>query len=92
MNVLVIGSGGREHVLAWKIKQSALVKKIYCAPGNGGISDLAECVDISATNVKALLKFAKDNKIGLTVIGPEAPLVVTTGWRFKCCPRTVRTG
>lgn len=75
MKILVIGSGGREHVLVWKIKQSKLVKKIYCAPGNAGIEELAECIDIKADDVKGLLKFAKENKIDLTVVGPEAPLV-----------------
>lgn len=76
MNVLVIGSGGREHALVWKIRQSKRVDKIFCAPGNGGIASLAECVDISATDVDGLLGFAKENDIGLTVVGPEASLVV----------------
>jgi phosphoribosylamine---glycine ligase len=75
MKILIVGSGGREHVLAWKIKHSPLVKKIYCAPGNAGIVDLAECVDIKSDDVKGLLKFAKEKKIDLTVVGPEAPLV-----------------
>ena len=75
MKILVIGSGGREHVLAWKIKQSPLVKKIYCAPGNGGISGVAECVDISADDIPSLVRFAKEKQIDLTVVGPEAPLV-----------------
>lgn len=75
MKVLIIGSGGREHVLAWKISQSPLVDKIYCAPGNGGMAGIAECVDISANDIDALVDFAKKNKIGLTVVGPEAPLV-----------------
>ena len=74
MKILIVGSGGREHLLAWKIKQSPLVNKIYCAPGNGGISELAECVDIGAEDIPGLLKFAKQKKIGLTVVGPEAPL------------------
>jgi len=75
MKILIIGSGGREHVLAWKIKQSPLVKEVYCAPGNGGIAQAANCVDIKADDIKGLVKFAKDNKIDLTVVGPEAPLV-----------------
>ena len=58
MKVLVVGSGGREHSLVWKIKQSKKVDKIYCAPGNAGIKKLAECVDISATDVKKLVDFA----------------------------------
>lgn len=76
MNILVIGSGAREHTLVWKIKQSPKVKKIYCAPGNAGIASLAECVDIAADDITALLKFAQDNHIDLTVVGPEAPLVL----------------
>ena len=75
MKILVIGSGGREHVLAWKIKQSPLVSEIYCAPGNGGISEIARCVDIKADDLQGLLQFAKDKKIDLTVVGPEASLV-----------------
>ena len=74
MKVLVVGSGGREHALVWKIAQSPRVKKIYCAPGNAGIADLAECVPIEADDIKKLLEFAKKEKIGLTVVGPEAPL------------------
>lgn len=75
MKVLVIGSGGREHVLCWKFKQSAEVKKLYCAPGNGGIAQIAECVDLKVEDIAGLLKFAKKNKIDLTVVGPEGPLV-----------------
>lgn len=74
MKVLVIGSGGREHALVWKIAQSKKVKKIYCAPGNAGISQLADCVPIAANNLDELLAFAKKEKIGLTVVGPEDPL------------------
>ncbi|MCA9400187.1 MAG: phosphoribosylamine--glycine ligase, partial [Candidatus Omnitrophica bacterium] len=75
MKILIVGSGGREHVLAWKIKQSPLVEKLFFAPGNGGLADLGECVDIPVTDIDGLLSFAKNNKIGLTVVGPEAPLV-----------------
>ncbi|KJR96798.1 MAG: phosphoribosylamine--glycine ligase [Desulfobulbaceae bacterium BRH_c16a] len=75
MKVLVVGSGGREHALVWKIGQSRKVEKVFCAPGNAGISRLADCVDISATDVHGLLKFAKKEKIDLTVIGPESSLV-----------------
>jgi phosphoribosylamine--glycine ligase len=75
MKILVIGSGGREHALVWKIKQSKKVEKIYCAPGNAGISRMADCVDISVTDVNQLLKFAKKEKIDLTVVGPESSLV-----------------
>ena len=74
MKVLVVGSGGREHTLVWKIAQSKLVDKVYCAPGNGGIGELAECVDIKADDIDGLLKFARSEGIGLTVVGPEAPL------------------
>ena len=76
MKVLVIGSGGREHVLAWKIAQSPRVDKIYCAPGNGGMAQIAECVDLSVEDIDGCLKFAKDNAIDLTVVGPEVPLVM----------------
>jgi len=72
---LVVGSGGREHALVWKIAQSSLADKIFCAPGNGGISDPAECVDIKADDIPALLDFSRRQKIDLTVVGPEAPLV-----------------
>lgn len=75
MRILVIGSGGREHALCWKIRQSHKCEKLYCAPGNGGISEVAELVNIQADDIKGLLKFAKENNIGLTVVGPEVPLV-----------------
>ncbi len=75
MKILVIGSGGREHALCWKIAQSEKVEKIYCAPGNGGTSLLAENVDIKANDIDKLLEFAYNNKIDLTVVGPEDPLV-----------------
>ena len=75
MNILVIGSGGREHALCWKIKQSPKVKKLFCAPGNGGISRIAECANINVEDIDALLKFALEKKIDLTVVGPEASLV-----------------
>lgn len=75
MKILVVGSGGREHALVWKIKQSKKVEKIFCAPGNAGISRIAECVDIDATDVKKMLEFAKQENIDLTVVGPESSLV-----------------
>jgi len=74
MNVLVVGSGGREHALVWKIAQSPLVKKVYCAPGNAGIARHAECVNIGPTEIARLRKLAIDKGIDLTVVGPEAPL------------------
>ncbi len=75
MDVLVIGGGGREHVLAWKIGQSPRVRQVFCAPGNGGISRHARCVDLAATDIEGLKRFAVRQGIGLTVVGPEAPLV-----------------
>ena len=75
MRVLVVGGGGREHTLVWKLKQSPDVKNIFCAPGNAGIAQSAECVDIPATDLNGLLKFAVKKKIDLTIVGPEAPLV-----------------
>ena len=66
MNVMVVGGGGREHTIVWKIAQSDKVSKIYCAPGNGGISKLAECVDISATDIDSMVAFAKEKEIDLT--------------------------
>ncbi len=75
MKVLVIGSGGREHALVWKIAQSKKVDKTYCAPGNPGTSELAENIALDVLDLTGLLKFAKDNNIGLTVVGPENPLI-----------------
>lgn len=74
MKVLVIGGGGREHALVWKIAQSPAVKKIYCAPGNAGIARLADCVPIGAAEIDKLLAFAQEEKVDLTVVGPEDPL------------------
>jgi phosphoribosylamine--glycine ligase len=74
MKILVVGGGGREHALVWKIAQSPKVTKIYCAPGNAGIADLAECLPIKADDMPALLRFAVTEKIDLTVVGPEDPL------------------
>ncbi len=76
MNILVVGSGGREHAIVKKISESNRVDKIYCAPGNGGISDIAECVDIKVMEFDKLVDFAKNNNIDLTVIGPDDPLVM----------------
>jgi len=74
MRILVIGSGGREHALAWKIAQSKLCDKLFCAPGNGGISRVAECVGIAHDDVSGLLEFAVKERIDLTVVGPEQAL------------------
>ena len=75
MNILIIGSGGREHALVWKIRQSELVSKVFCAPGNAGIGELAELVSIKSTDTEGLLKFAMENAIDLTIVGPEQSLV-----------------
>jgi len=75
VKVLIIGSGGREHAITWKIAQSKQVDKIYCAPGNGGMGSLGELVNIAAEDTAGLLEFAKKKKIDLTIVGPEAPLV-----------------
>ena len=72
MKVLIIGSGGREHAIAWKVAQSSRVSKIYCAPGNAGISQLAECVPIGAMEIDQLVDFAKEKDIDLTVVGRPA--------------------
>ena len=78
MNILIIGNGGREHALAWKAAQSPLADKIFVAPGNAGtaLEQKVENVNIAATDIPALVKFAQDNHIGLTIVGPEAPLVI----------------
>ena len=83
MKVLVIGSGGREHALCWKIAQSKLVSKIYCAPGNGGTGEIAENVNIKANEIDKLLDFALNNKIDLTIVGPEDPLVLGIVDKFE---------
>lgn len=83
MNVLVLGSGGREHALVWKIAQSPQVDKIYCAPGNPGIGKIAECVPIPANDIDALIEFARKDGIGLTVVGPEDPLARGIVDRFR---------
>ena len=74
MKVLVIGSGGREHALVWKLRQSPRVSAVFCAPGNGGIAQLAECVPIKISDHDALVKFAREQGIGLTVVGPDDAL------------------
>ena len=75
MKVLIIGSGGREHAIAWKVAQSPKVEKIYCAPGNGGIGQVAECVPIGAMEFDKLAAFAKEKEIDLTIVGMDDPLV-----------------
>ncbi|AGK58981.1 phosphoribosylamine--glycine ligase [Hyphomicrobium denitrificans 1NES1] len=79
MNVLLIGSGGREHALAWALSASPLLGKLFCAPGNAGIAEVAECVRLDSADHDAVIRFCRDNKIGLVMIGPEAPLVAGLG-------------
>src|SRR6059058_2653788 len=75
MNILVIGSGGREHALAWAIAGSPLADRVYCAPGNAGIEEDAECVPIAATDTAGIVDFCRRSGIDFVVVGPEAPLV-----------------
>ncbi len=82
MRVLVIGGGGREHALVWKLRQSPRISALYCAPGNAGIAEEAECVPIAADDVKGLLRFAEERHIDLTVVGPELPLTLGLVDRF----------
>ncbi|NIQ95539.1 MAG: phosphoribosylamine--glycine ligase [Desulfuromonadales bacterium] len=89
MKVLVVGGGGREHALVWKIAQSPLVEKIYCAPGNPGIARQAECVDIKVDDLDGLLEFAKAQAIDLTVVGPELPLTLGIVDRFRAAGLTI---
>ncbi|NMA34880.1 MAG: phosphoribosylamine--glycine ligase, partial [Clostridiaceae bacterium] len=74
MKVLIVGGGGREHAIAWKISQSPKVSKIYCAPGNGGIAALAECVPVKAMDIEGITSFAKNEGINLVVVAPDDPL------------------
>lgn len=76
MKILVVGSGGREHALAWKLAQSPHCEQLYCAPGNGGMAQIAEIVPIEETNISMLAQFAEEKKIDLTVVGPEVPLAM----------------
>lgn len=83
MKVLLVGSGGREHALAWKLKNSQRCETLYCAPGNPGIADVAECVDIGVEDIPALVNFAVEKSIELVVAGPENPLVLGLADRLK---------
>ena len=76
MKVLVVGSGGREHAICWKLAQSPKISKLYCAPGNGGIADVAECVDIKVTDVDAMVTWAWENKVDFVVVAPDDPLAL----------------
>ncbi|WP_439552077.1 phosphoribosylamine--glycine ligase [Falsiroseomonas sp.] len=88
MQVLVVGSGGREHALCWAIAASPLIGKLYCAPGNPGIAEIAECVAIGAEDIPAIVAFAVDRKIDLVVVGPEAPL--TLGLADACAAAGIK--
>ncbi len=83
MKLLIVGSGGREHALAWKMSQSALVDELYCAPGNAGMAELAHCIDIQATQLDELAGFAADHRIDLTLVGPELPLALGLVDKFQ---------
>ncbi len=83
MKVLVVGGGGREHALVWKLAQSPQISRIYAAPGNAGIAQHAECIPIAAHDIDGLLLFASDNQIDLTVVGPEVPLIAGLVDRFE---------
>src|SRR5262245_25686469 len=74
MKILLIGNGGREHALAWKLAASARTTALFCAPGNPGIAEVADLVDLDVMNFRGIEKFAKQNEIGLVVVGPEDPL------------------
>lgn len=74
MKILVVGGGGREHAICWKLAQSPKVEKLYCAPGNAGIAEVAECVNIGVMDFEKLVAFAKENEIDLTVVAPDDPL------------------
>jgi phosphoribosylamine--glycine ligase len=89
MKVLVIGSGGREHALVWKIAQSPLVEQVFCAPGNAGIAGIAECLPLKVDDIDGLLAFARQEQIGLTVVGPELPLTLGIVDRFQEAGLTV---
>ncbi|MDP4168900.1 MAG: phosphoribosylamine--glycine ligase, partial [Bacillota bacterium] len=75
MNVLIIGKGGREHTLAWKAAQSSLVENVFAAPGNDGMKASAQLVNIEESDHAGLVSFAKENQVGLTIVGPEVPLI-----------------
>ena len=83
MKILVVGSGGREHTLVWKIAQSPKVQKIYAAPGNAGIAVHAECIPVKADEIKKLASFARSKDIDLTLVGPELPLTLGIVDEFK---------
>ncbi|ACI18438.1 phosphoribosylamine--glycine ligase [Dictyoglomus thermophilum] len=83
MKVLVVGSGGREHAICWKLSQDKNIEKIYAIPGNPGISDIAECIPFRVDDIESIVRFAKENKIDWTIIGPELPLALGIADKFK---------
>jgi phosphoribosylamine---glycine ligase len=83
MKILVVGNGGREHALVWKIRQSPLVDEVYCAPGNAGIAEVADCVPIDSSSIVEVADFAQTIKADLTVVGPELPMVLGIGDEFQ---------
>src|SRR5215207_9582723 len=84
MKVLVLGSGGREHAIVWSLKQAAIAPlEIYCAPGNGGIADLAKCVPINVDDYAGLIELVRGESIDLTIVGPEAPLAAGIVDKFQ---------
>jgi phosphoribosylamine---glycine ligase len=85
MKILVVGGGGREHALCWKIRQSPRLGELYCAPGNGGIAGIARCVDLAIDDVEGLCRFAVEKAIDLTVVGPELPLTLGLVDRLEGC-------
>jgi phosphoribosylamine--glycine ligase len=88
MKLLVVGSGGREHALCWALAASPLLTKLWCAPGNPGIAEVAECVPIAALDIPALVAFARAQGVDLVVVGPEAPL--TAGLADACAAAGIR--
>src|SRR5262245_22686524 len=82
MRILVVGNGGREHALVWKIRQSPLVTEVYCAPGNAGMADVADCVPIESSDIVELADFAQSIKADLTVVGPELAMVLGVADEF----------
>ena len=76
MKVLVVGGGGREHAICWKLAQSPKITELYCAPGNAGIADVATCVNVKATDVEGMVKWAKDNAMDFVMVAPDDPLAL----------------
>ena len=86
MKVLVVGGGGREHAICWKLAQSPKVTQLYCAPGNAGIAQLARCVPIPATDVSGMVAWAKENAMDYVMVAPDDPLALGMPWRRPASP------